>query len=316
MANVVRRIEKLEILGASIHAVTLDIGSPTASSDILTALDNLSLPPVLGVVHAAGVSGYSYIKDATSESFMDVMSPKVQGALSLNEAFPAGTLDFFISFSSIGQIIGTPGQSAYASSNAFLDSLATHRRAQGCNSIAIQWTAWSGLGLASDTALVDLELQSKGVTDISIDEGFSAWEYLSGLETDHAVVTRTCVLDAGEAVPCSLIEDVVQRRTTPTTTALPPSTSVPITPKTGPELESHIRTKIRDCLAAVLHMDAEDIDDRAAVADLGVDSVMTVALRQQLQKTMGVKVPPTLTWNQPTIHHLVKWFYAKLGGKV
>jgi 6-methylsalicylic acid synthase len=59
-------------------------------------------------------------------------------------------------------------------------------------------------------------------------------------------------------------------------------------------------------------MDAEDIDDRAAVADLGVDSVMTVALRQQLQKTMGVKVPPTLTWNHPTIQHLVKWFYAKL----
>jgi 6-methylsalicylic acid synthase len=316
MATVVRRIEKLESLGASIHAVTLDIGSPTASSDILAALDNLSLPPVLGVVHAAGVSGYGYIKDATADSFVDVMSPKVHGALSLNEAFPPGTLDFFICFSSIGQIIGTPGQSAYASSNAFLDSIATYRRAQGCNSIAIQWTAWRGLGLASDTALVDLELQSKGVTDITIDEGFSAWEYLSGLETDHAVVTRTRILDAGEALPCSLIEDVVQRRATSTTTILPPSASPPTTPKTGPELESHIRTKVRSCLAVVLHMDAEDIDDRAAVADLGVDSVMTVALRQQLQKTMGVKVPPTLTWNQPTIHHLVKWFYSKLDSKV
>jgi 6-methylsalicylic acid synthase len=312
MATVVQRIEKLENLGASIHAVTLDIGSSTASSDLLAALDNLSLPPVLGVVHAAGVSGYGYIKDATSDSFVDVLSPKVQGALSLNEVFPPGSLDFFICFSSIGQIIGTPGQCAYASSNAFLDSLATHRRAQGCNSIAIQWTAWRGLGLASDTALVDLELQSKGVTDITVDEGFSAWEYLSGLETDHAVVTRTRILDAGEPLPCPLIEDVVQRRAAPTTAPPSPTASAPTTPKTGPELESHIRTKIRTCLSVVLHMDAEDIDDRAAVADLGVDSVMTVALRQQLQKTMGVKVPPTLTWNHPTIQHLVKWFYAKL----
>jgi 6-methylsalicylic acid synthase len=315
MATVVKRITKLESLGATIYALPLDIGSPSASVDLTTALDRLSLPPVLGIVHAAGVSGYGYIKDTSHSSYASVMAPKIQGALNLHNLFPPGTLDFFILFSSIGQIIGTPGQSAYATSNAFLDGLATHRRAQGCNAIAIQWTAWRALGLASDTALVDLELNSKGVTDITVQEGFQAWMYLEGLDTDHAVVTRTRVLEHDEMVPCELIQDVLQRRAAPAVTASVAIASVVAKPKTGPELKAHLNTEIKGCLSRVLHLEAEEIDDRVAIADLGVDSVMTVALRQQLQKVMGVTVPPTLTWNHPTIGHLVEWFYGKMEEK-
>jgi 6-methylsalicylic acid synthase len=48
------------------------------------------------------------------------------------------------------------------------------------------------------------------------------------------------------------------------------------------------------------------------LADLGVDSVMTVTLRKQLQQSLKVKVPPTLTWNYPTVGHLAAWFAEKL----
>ncbi|KAJ4335911.1 hypothetical protein N0V87_005767 [Didymella glomerata] len=313
MATVIERIIELESLGATIYAIPLDIGSSSASTDLSTALDRLSLPPVLGIIHAAGVSGYGYIKDTTPSSYASVMTPKIQGALNLHTLFPPGTLDFFVLFSSIGQIIGTPGQSAYATSNAFLDGLATHRRAQGCNTIAIQWTAWRALGLASDTALVDLELNSKGVTDISVQEGFKAWMYLEGLDTDHAIVTRTRVLEHDELVPCELIQDVVQRRPAPamTTRAVSTAAVVAAKPKFGLELKAHLNAEIKGCLSRVLHLEVEEIDDRAAIADLGVDSVMTVALRQQLQKSLGVTVPPTLTWNHPTVGHLVEWFFGK-----
>ncbi|KAJ4366994.1 hypothetical protein N0V83_007524 [Neocucurbitaria cava] len=310
MGNTIRKIAELEAMGATIHSIALDIGSPSASVKLSERIDALDLPPVLGVVHAAGVSGYGYIKDTTSTSIADVMAPKVNGAINLHDAFPPNTLDFFVLFSSIGQLIGTPGQAAYAASNAFLDGLATQRNLKGCNSVSMQWTAWRGKGLAADTELVDLELEDKGVTDISVDEGFQAWEYLSQYDTDHAVVTRTRILNKEEPLPCALIADVVQRRAHATTSVT--TAAVPTTPKSGPELKSHLSYKIRQCLSTVLHLDAEDIDERSAIADLGVDSVMTVALRQQLQKEMGVTVPPTLTWNCPTMEHLVEWFYDKI----
>ncbi|KAH6622051.1 polyketide synthase [Boeremia exigua] len=317
MTSIIKKVESLERLGATIYPLALDIGSPSASADISTALDRLFLPPVLGVVHAAGVSGYGYIKDTTCNDYASVMSPKVQGALNLHNVFPAGELDFFVLFSSIGQVIGTPGQSAYAASNAFLDGLATHRRLKGCNSIAIQWTAWRALGLASDTALVDLELHSKGVTDITVKEAFQAWTHLSDTDSDHAVVARTRILEVDEALPCELIKDVVQRRAALVASAI----SAPIIataiakPKSASDIKAHLNAEIKGCLSQVLHLAVEEIEDRAAIADLGVDSVMTVALRQQLQKVMRVTVPPTLTWNHPTVAHLVEWFFAKAQSK-
>ncbi|KAF2128650.1 ketoacyl-synt-domain-containing protein [Dothidotthia symphoricarpi CBS 119687] len=316
-AVIIEKIQKLESLGASIHAIALDIGSPSASTTMLSRLDQLSLPPVLGIVHAAGVAGYDYIKEVTSDSLACVLAPKVQGALALHNAFPPKSLDFFVLFSSIGQIVGSAGQSSYGTANAFLDGLAIHRRGLGDNAIAIQWTAWRNMGLAAEFwDYLILELENKGVTDITIEEGFQAWEHLSMYDTDHAVVTRTRILDANEPSPCPLIDDIVQRRApvlTPSTSSSSllsiGSTSIP---KSGPELKADLSLKIRECLCAVLHLDIEDIDDRAAIADLGVDSVMTVSLRQQLQKVMGIKVPPTLTWSHPTVIHLIDWFYAQI----
>ncbi|KAH6613188.1 hypothetical protein C7974DRAFT_444861 [Boeremia exigua] len=314
MASVVNRLVKLEGLGASIYALQLDIGSTSASDHLVAALNALSLPPVLGIVHAAGVSGYGYIKTATSASYASVMSPKIQGALNLHRAFPPRSLDFFVLFSSIGQIIGTPGQSAYATSNAFLDGLATHRRSLGCNTIAIQWTAWRALGLAKDTALVDLELHSKGVTDITVEEAYQAWTYLSGVDTDHAVVTKIRCLEHDESLPCELIQDVVQRRAAPAGSKyLPlPTAAAVARPKLGPELKAHLNVEIKACLSHVLGLDVEEIEDHAAVTELGVDSIITVALRQKLEKVTGVKVSPTLIWSHPTIAQMVDWFYCRI----
>jgi 6-methylsalicylic acid synthase len=60
-------------------------------------------------------------------------------------------------------------------------------------------------------------------------------------------------------------------------------------------------------------MPASDVDSKAALADLGVDSVMTVTLRRQLQLSLKTAIPPTLTWSHPTVSHLVAWFVEKIG---
>ncbi|KAG8156536.1 hypothetical protein KVR01_013640 [Diaporthe batatas] len=315
----ITKIRKLEKAGAWIHAMALDIGANDAHDKLLAEMDRLSLPRVLGVIHAAGIMENDFIQNATAESYANVFAPKVSGSLALHRAFPPGTLDFFVLFSSTGQLVGTAGQSSYGSANSFLDALATHRRAQGDNAVAFQWTAWRGLGLATctDSSTLEAELVSKGITDITIDEGFRAWEHVGKHDVEHAVVTRIRTYDQGEKVPLPLIEEVAPRRFTSVGNVVaeqqPGSHGVTDSrPASGPELKEWLNVAIRGCLAAVMMGDPDEIDPRAAVADLGVDSVMTVVLSQKLQAAMGIKVPVTLTWNHPTVLHMVDWFYAKL----
>ena len=84
-------------------------------------------------------------------------------------------------------------------------------------------------------------------------------------------------------------------------------------PQSGSELLEYLNVAIRTCVAQFLQLSSpDDVSPRAALSDLGVDSVMGVALRTQLQKKLGVKMPPTLMWSLPTASHLQKWFAERM----
>ena len=326
MAKEIEQIRRLERGGTSVYSVAIDLGSPSAAADLQSKLDALSLPPVLGVVHAAGLVEDQLIHETTPESFNRVLAPKIAGTLALHKSFPVGTLDFFILFSSCGQLFGFPGQGSYASGNAFLDSMAEHRRGLGEeNCIAIQWTSWRGLGMAASTPesadFIEAELEGKGITSISRDDAFRAWDHLSKYNTSHGVVLRSHILDADDMLPMDILEEIVIRRAAPAAAgadtqdnaAATSSTAGDKLPPAGPERNEYLTVKISECVASVLQLPSvEDVDAKAALADMGMDSVMTVALRRQLQQVLKVKVPPTLIWGHPTVGHLVKWFAKEM----
>jgi hypothetical protein len=85
----------------------------------------------------------------SSESFQEVAGPKVRGAWHLHTQTQDRPLDFFVLFSSVASIIGSPGQSNYAASNAFMDGLAHFRREQGLAATAVNWGPWADVGMAA-----------------------------------------------------------------------------------------------------------------------------------------------------------------------
>ncbi|KAL8797086.1 MAG: hypothetical protein Q9182_007256 [Xanthomendoza sp. 2 TL-2023] len=325
MRNEIAHIQRLEAQGTSVHTIPIDLGCSTAASDLQTRLDALSLPPVLGVVHAAGLVEDQLIMNTTPDSFARVLAPKVAGTLALHKVFPPKSLDFFILFSSCGQLFGFPGQGSYAAGNAFLDTLAEHRRALGDNTRALQWTSWRGLGMAATTKesedFIEAELQGKGITSVTRDEAFRAWDHVAKYDIAHGVVLRSIALDADDILPMDILEDIIVRRAPSAAVAdaaasaegPAAATAGDALPEKGPARVEYLTRKISECVARVLQLPAvEDVDPKAALADMGMDSVMTVSLRRGLQGALKVKVPPTLVWGHPTVGHLVKWFGKEL----
>ncbi|KAF2999438.1 t1pks [Curvularia kusanoi] len=315
---VVAAIRALEAQGATIYILPLDISVAGAADALRARLDVLSLPPVRGIVHAAGVLENELALDTTQAAFKKVLAPKVIGGMVLHEVFPPQSVDFFVLFSSCGQLVGFTGQSSYGAGNSFLDSLATYRRAHGDKgAVAFQWTSWRGMGMGGSTDFINAELESKGITDVTRDEAFAAWLHLAKYDIDHGVILRSLALDEGEPLPSAILGDIVMRRIKEKSSS--PNDDYGLKgntgglPKTGPELNAYLDGKIRACIGTVLGLPTEEVDPRAALSDLGVDSVMTVSLRRQLQQALKIKVPPTLTWSHPTASHLVGWFAEKLG---
>src|SRR5690606_2916444 len=108
--------------GTQVLAVAGDVSK---QADVKRVIEELgeSMPPLRGIIHAAGILDDGVISQQSPARFASIMGPKVQGSWHLHEATLGIPLDFFVCFSSIASLIGSPGQSNYAAGNAFMDTL-------------------------------------------------------------------------------------------------------------------------------------------------------------------------------------------------
>nr|QEO74417.1 short-chain dehydrogenase/reductase SDR [uncultured bacterium] len=283
----IRRIQALEARGVTVRVVSLDIADAARTARVLAALD---LPPIRGVVHAAGVLDNRLSRDTDADSLRAVLSPKAGGAWTLHSLFPPGSLDFLALFSSCGYLLGLPGQAAYGAANAFLDALAAHRP----DTVSLGWTSWRGMGMARND-IVDRELKARGVTDISRDEAFEAWDHAARLGAAHFPVFG--VTEPGDTEQLPILSEVTTARPTASAvvvedsfTGLPPA-----------QLRERLLVEVGAQIAGEMRLPAAALDVRRSLVEQGLDSVLTMVVRRRLEKRFGQKLPTTLLWHQPSV---------------
>ncbi|TQM77989.1 phthiocerol/phenolphthiocerol synthesis type-I polyketide synthase D [Saccharothrix saharensis] len=142
-------VAKLRALGADVVVVTGDVAEPGVADRAVAAAVDGGMR-LCGVVHAAGVLADAPVDRLDPADVRRVLRPKVDGALRLHEATSGYRLDWFVVFSSAAALLGSPGQAAYATANAWLDGFARWRRAAGLPATTIEFGAWSRVGLAED----------------------------------------------------------------------------------------------------------------------------------------------------------------------
>nr|WP_279306369.1 type I polyketide synthase [Micromonospora globispora] len=289
----------LEALGVTVNAITLDI---TDADQVAAALapGGLGLPPVRGIVHAAGVVHDDLVDKVDLDGLRDVLAPKVIGAMVLHRLFPPGSLDFFVMFSSCGQFARLSGQTSYAAANSFLDALAAHRNSGGhTDTVSLGWTAWRGLGLSEDIATTMFEANSRGLEAVSVSEAFRAWSFGDRFRADYQAILR--VLPTPPTMPRL---PMFRELTAPDEVSADldgQTFTLDFTEVAEDEARERVTADVREQVAAELNLDAADVELKRPLVELGVDSVMTVALRVRLQRRYGLDLPPTILWAKPTV---------------
>lgn len=159
--------------GASITCFKADI----AKRDDVTGLFGFmreKMPPLKGIVHAAGILSDGGVMQQDWTKFETVFNPKVLGAWNLHLATKEMTLDFFVNFSSSTSLLGNRGQANYAAANAFLDSFSYFRKSGGLPAQSINWGPWR-TGMAQGGAAAQ-QLSEIGFDMIPVGEGMQILE--------------------------------------------------------------------------------------------------------------------------------------------
>ena len=159
-----RRVDALAAQhGCEIRVVTADVADAHDVARLLAGIQ-AELPPLAGIVHAAGEIGTTPLSGLDDAEVDRVFAGKVWGAWHLAEAATDLQLDFFVSTSSIASVWGGFGQTAYAAANAFLDGLAARLRARGVPATSVNFGPWSA-GMADAESRARLE--QRGVRTLS-----------------------------------------------------------------------------------------------------------------------------------------------------
>nr|WP_020659290.1 type I polyketide synthase [Amycolatopsis benzoatilytica] len=308
---------ELEKAGVKATVEACDVGDRAEVAGLLSRIP--AEFPLTAVFHAAGVADDDAIEALTVAGLEKVLGAKAAGARHFHE-LTAG-LEEFVLFSSGAAIWGGGGQPGYAAANAYLDGLAELRASQGLPATSVSWGSWDGNGMTAATGARERMLAA-GVRAMDPDLAISALE--------RAIEDGETTLTVADVDWARLAPQFTARRPSPLLSELPAANTSPAAGDHGGEpalrrrllgLPNAERGRallevVRAEAAAALGHSADSGDTAVtpdgAFRDLGLNSVVAVALRDRLAGLTGLALPGALVFDYPTPRALSGHLLAEL----
>ncbi len=305
-AAAMQGLESLRRTDVAITCMTADVAQRGEVAALLARIDR-ELPPLRGVVHAAGQLDDAALPHQTVERLERVMAGKLYGAQHLDELTRERPLDFFWLYSSLAGLVGNPGQANYAAANAALDAVALRRASLGLPALTVDWGPWAGVGMAAR-----IDMTAGPAAPLDPNEAGAVLDRLLVFPGSQVAVTGAGGLEAA-------------RFTAGRAPALlQPAVAGAPEPKPGLPLRDHINTalpadrrslllrRVRAIAATALRIQPEQLDPEQELAAAGFDSLVNIEVRAELEEQLALTLTPSFGFDHPTITAMVDHLLERL----
>ena len=312
--SAVSAIRAMEEKGTRVVVAQGDVSDRALLVELFSRFGH-SLPPLRGIVHSAGTLDDGVLAQQTWERFERVMAPKVDGAWHLHTLSQDRPLDFFVLFSSAVSMLGSAGQGNHVAACAFEDALAHHRHDLGLPALSINWGPWGEIGAATQGG-VSHRLRMKGFHLIEPQQGLRVFEHLLWQDRAQVGVMSVDWRQYVDSLPpgCQSmlfsrvlskadVHPLVEPRKAPQPPALLEQLRQAPPNKRRPLLEAHIR----ELAIKVLGLNPSfKLDVNQGLATFGMDSLMTIELKNRLKASVGKPLSSTIVFDHPTVAALAE----------
>jgi NADPH:quinone reductase-like Zn-dependent oxidoreductase len=254
------------------------------------------MPPIAGVVHAAGRTDDSSIVSMTEAQVSSVCRAKMEGLCNLQQAVEHLSLDFLVLCSSATWFLGSHGQANYGAANAFVEATAQAWRRQGIHATVIHFGPWDEVGIIA-RAGADLagRLVDRGFAPMMPHRAVAALEDLVRRDVTSAAVmdfeaekwlTGVRVKDRS-----SFFEDVVAETEAPASATADESSNVVDLLGSSDDpvkaLEGFLVEQLRRCLRLPASRAPDPV---VPMRRLGLDSLMALDLSLRIEEAIDQPV--------------------------
>jgi NAD(P)-dependent dehydrogenase (short-subunit alcohol dehydrogenase family)/acyl carrier protein len=308
-------IRAMEEAGAEVRARQTDVSQLAEVESMIEAVRE-SMPPLRGILHAAGVLEDRTLNDMSEEQFSRPMGPKVLGAWNLHAATRGIPLDFFVMYSSAAAILGSPGQGNYAAANTFLDALAHARAAEGWPAMSIQWGPFSEVGLAAQGESRGRRLESRGIDSFTPEEGTALLSRLIQQPWGDVGLFRISIRQWIEFYPraasAPFLAHLRDEESLVGATVSSGRFQESLQTLSPAERRDALDRHVFECLSRVLRLPADRIDRHAPLRGYGMDSLMSLEIRNRLEASLGLRLSASLLYTYATPAALVEHLLGEM----
>jgi len=313
-------IAELGASGARVVSRRCDIADAGQCADLLRAIER-EHAPLRGVFHLAGVLDDGVLRDQTSQRFERVLAAKAQGAWNLHQLTRQLPLDHFVLFSSIASLFGSPGQSNYATANAFLDGLAHHRRWQNLPALSVNWGPWAKVGMAARLGEEEeRRMAASGIQAIEPTLGFWMLERLMQRNALQVAAVQIDWRRFSQRLPADMappwLSDVIGGQKDEDEAPLEVAAWRGQLGEAAPaeRLELLVSLLQHQSMRVLGHGGETLPDAHRPLNELGFDSLTGVEFCNAVSRGAGVQLNPMLLFEYPTLAALAAYIFTDLLG--
>lgn len=240
-------------------------------------------------------------------------------------ALEGHSLDFFLMLSSAAAVVGNLAQASYAAANAFMDAVANDRQSScGTHFISLSLGPVSDVGAVARSGRVQQGLMRQGYVLIQPEEFLALVEYaMSGNAKDRScrqIVAGFDYRSFAESENARCLRNPMFSHLLPSKAKEGAGSSEAIaqdiegaiaTAESFEEAQSIAARFITQKFTALAAIDTEYIDLNRRVADLGIDSLMVIELRNWISQTFRATLQASEVSDSPSIVSLAKLVVAR-----
>jgi NADPH:quinone reductase-like Zn-dependent oxidoreductase/acyl carrier protein len=299
-AEAAEAVAKLQAAGVDVQVVKADVSVEADVARVVAEIDR-SMPPLRGVFHAAMVLDDGYLLQLNGGRFETVMGPKANGAWNLHTATLGKQLDCFVLFSSLASWAGSVGQGNYAAANAFLDALTHYRQAQKLPALTVNWGAIADVGYVARNPDIGKQLDRQGFLGLRPQEATTLLGQLLRRGQSEAGAIRVdfnnmAATFAGGGAAHRRFSHLLQQQTADAASGQAQGARrgeiFERLRSASPEEQLRaLEGLLRHQASSVLGIPASRIDPEQNLANLGLDSLMSVELEMALETELGTDLP-------------------------
>jgi len=305
-------LRALEALGARVSYRQVDVTDAPALSALVSELKEV-YGGLNGIVHCAGGIRDSLLAQKTAVDVREVLAPKVDGLMALDQASAGLDLDFMILFGSIAGALGNVGQADYAAGNAFMDGFAAWRNERVAlgerkgRTLSVDWPLWRDGGMAVDEETARA-LRTQGVVALETGAGIQALYDAWAGELDRVLVISGDL----RRLRKNLLEEDAKRPEFCRDSAALPASSV-----SRDDLPAKVQSALIQAVSKQLKVKAEEIDLDSELSEYGFDSISFTQFTNDLNQRYGLELRPMIVFEHPSLgslaQHLVEAYGEVMG---